>query len=228
MGLTSRPWRQVGARIGAGVIIGFGAYQALLGVFTFTDGPAVWAWVHLANGGLATATGLYLLTDAVWTQRTAMAAAALSGVANTFLMGQGVLWPMLVVALDVVVIVCLVTLPAAAPGTGPDHAEVGPPAPAEYRPGSAAGDLAPVAGGPAAPTAASAASIPPGSTASPPTPPMTTPAQPAPAAPTTIPAAPASAGPARSDDSPLWLEDGSLADLDRELHDVPGPAERAR
>jgi hypothetical protein len=165
MGETTRAWRQVGARIGAGLIIGFGAYQALLGLLTLTGaGPAAWGWVHLANGVLAISTGLYLLRDTAWTRRTAMVAAVLSGAANTVLLREGTLWPMLIVALDVVVIVCLLTLPAAQAATTPDAAttpEAAGATPADARdaaptqtwpvnqPGPAAGQAAERTDGPA-------------------------------------------------------------------------------
>ncbi|MGQ4599380.1 DUF7144 family membrane protein [Nocardia sp. R6R-6] len=99
--------------------------------YTFKFDFTAWGWVHIAIGAVMVATGIALITGALWARVMAIVIAALSIIANFLWLPYYPLWSTLIIALDVVVIWAISTWNPAPTELADRSAETGatPPTP---------------------------------------------------------------------------------------------------
>ncbi|MEU2032467.1 DUF7144 family membrane protein [Nocardia amamiensis] len=100
--------------------------------YTFEFDFTAWGWIHIAVGVIMVATGIALLTGALWARVAAIVFAALSIIANFLWLPYYPLWSILIIALDIVAIWAISTWNPEPPAPSADRsAETGvaPPTP---------------------------------------------------------------------------------------------------
>ena len=126
--MAARPgWIKIGLVTFAGVMmIAIGVFQMLEGIAAVVEGEfyvvttdyaykidvSVWGWIHLGLGIVVMLAGVLVFSGTLWARIIGIVVAVWSAIANFFFIPYYSVWPILIIALDVVVIWALATYPA--------------------------------------------------------------------------------------------------------------------
>jgi hypothetical protein len=122
-GSTARAWAVGGMIFAAAMMVMLGIWQIFVGIAAIAEGnffvvapnytyeidTTAWGWIHLILGVIATVTGFFLFTGAVWARAIGIALAVLSAIANFFFLPYYPLWSIMIIAANVFVIWALAT-----------------------------------------------------------------------------------------------------------------------
>jgi hypothetical protein len=123
--MAARPnWMAVGLVAFAGVVmIAIGVFQMLQGIAAVREGEfyvvtpnyayqidvSTWGWIHLGVGIVLILAGIFVFSGTLWARIIGIVVAAASAISNFFFIPYYTVWPILIIALDVVVIWALAT-----------------------------------------------------------------------------------------------------------------------
>jgi hypothetical protein len=128
---TGPSWAHLGLVVFAGVMmIAIGVFQMLQGIAAVREGEfyvvtpnyayqidvSTWGWIHLGIGIVLILAGIFVFSGTLWARIIGILVAASSAISNFFFIPYYTVWPILIIALDVVIIWALATYrPASEP-----------------------------------------------------------------------------------------------------------------